>query len=84
MPKRTDLSIFAEMTLSQGGHWYTLCESENYTLCSSKSVYWDGNHKFFGNPVYQIFENSTGARIYTSTNYTNALYKYDTLINEGR
>lgn len=71
----TELSIFAEATINQGGEWWLICEDGNVGLYQSKSKYMLGgqcNH--YLNPVYQVFKN--GNRIFASTNYYEALNEY--------
>ena len=64
----TDLEIFAQQTLSQGGIWYELEPG----LYKSQSLH-EVNHNFYGDiPVYQVFD-SSGKRLFASTNYINAV-----------
>ncbi len=63
----TELELFAQQTILQGGIWYEL-EPGLY-----KSQSWhEVRNNFFGDtPVYQVFD-SSGKRLFASTNYISA------------
>ena len=64
----TDLELFAQQTISQGGIWYELERG----LYKSQSWYEVRNNYFGDAPVYQVFDRS-GKRIFASTNYMSAV-----------
>lgn len=74
----TDLQMFAEITLKNGGEWWLLEESENYSLYSCKTKYTANFHVYYNPPTYQVF-NKAGKRVFTSSDYMPAFKKYKRL-----
>lgn len=64
---KTELELFAEQTLDQGGEWYKLEDG----LYESKSKHLVDNNYIYDTPVYHIF-NSEGKRMFSTVSYTLA------------
>ena len=63
----TDLELFAQQTILQGGIWYELEPG----LYKSQSWHEVRNNCVGDTPVYQVFDRS-GKRLFASTNYISA------------
>ena len=79
----TELEIFAKVTIEHGGEWWNLEESDSYTLCESKTQFMIKNRVYHNPPVFQIFNRSTGKRVFASTNYQYAYNRFQQLCKEG-
>lgn len=79
----TELEAFAKFTIEHGGEWWSLKESDSYTLCESKEKYIVKNQVYYNSPVFQIFDKKTGKRLFASTNYQHAYGKFQRLCKEG-
>lgn len=65
---KSELDIYAEMSLKRGEFWHRLDKKNGYSLYSSG----------YTTPVYRIFD-VDGKRVYTSTNYDDAMIKFERL-----
>ena len=72
---RTELDIFAEMTLKRGGVWYRLDEKNGFSVYKTQDKYTERNYTGYTAPVYQIF-NANGKRVFASTSFTETMMKF--------
>lgn len=72
---KTELEIFAEMTLKCDGVWYRLDEKNDYSVYKTQDKVLTHNYTGYTSPVYQIF-NADGKRIHASTNFTETMIKF--------
>ena len=72
---KSELEIFAEMTLKRGGVWYRLDEKNGYSVYKTQDKYTERNYTGYTTPVYQIFT-VDGKRIFASTSFTEAMEKF--------
>lgn len=72
---RSELDIFAEMTLKRGGVWYRLDEKNGYSVYKTQDKYTEHNYTGYTTPVYQIY-NTDGKRVFASTNFTETMIKF--------
>lgn len=72
---RSELEIFAEMTLKRGGVWYRLDEKSGYSVYKTQDKYTERGYTGYTSPVYQIF-NAVGKRVHASTNFTETMVKF--------
>ena len=70
---KTELELFAERTLIQGGKWWHIAESRDFVVYKSQSIHMVRGRKFGDTPVYQVFDKATGKRLYATTNMNGAL-----------
>lgn len=75
---RSELDIFAEMTLKRGGVWYKLCEKYGLAIYKAQDKYTEYNYTWYTTPVYQIFT-ADGKRIFASTSFTETMEKFNHL-----
>ena len=76
----SELELFAEQTIKQGGVWFKLEQKGDYKLYETYSKYCDGRNYYNGPVVYQIFDKN-GKRIFATQSYQNAVTKMK-LLNE--
>lgn len=74
----TCLEIFAKFTLDNGGVWYQLEKSENYSMYKTQSKFMEKHSYYYSSPVYQIFD-MQGNRVFASTNYKETYEEYKRL-----
>lgn len=72
---KSELELFAEQTLNQGGEWYKL--EDGLYKCFGKHLV--GNNYVNDTPVYQVF-NSEGKRVFASVSYTLAYSYYQNML----
>lgn len=72
---RSELDIYAEMTLKRGGVWYRLDEKNGYSVYKTQDKYTERNYTGYTAPVYQIY-NTDGERAFASTNFTETMLKF--------
>ena len=72
---RSELDIFAEMTLKRGGVWYRLDEKNGFSVYKTQDKYTERNYTGYTTPVYQIF-NADGERVFASTIFTETMMKF--------
>lgn len=72
---RSELDIYAEMTLKRGGVWYRLDEKNGYSVYKTQDKYTERNYTGYTTPVYQIF-NAYGERVFASTSFTETMMKF--------
>ena len=72
---RSELDIYAEMTLKRGGVWYRLDEKNGYSVYKTQDKYTERNYTGYTAPVYQIY-NTDGERAFASTNFTETMMKF--------
>lgn len=72
---RSELDIYAEMTLKRGGVWYRLDEKNGFSVYKTQDKYTERNYTGYTAPVYQIF-NADGKRVFASTNFTETMMKF--------
>lgn len=72
---KSELEIFAEMTLKRGGVWYRLCEKYGLSIYKTQDKYTERNYTGYTTPVYQIFT-VDGKRIFASTSFTETMEKF--------
>ena len=75
---KSELEIFAEMTLKRGGVWYRLDEKNGYSVYKTQDKYTEHNYTGYTTPVYQIY-NTDGERVFASTNFTETMMKFKQL-----
>ena len=75
----TELETYAQFALDNGGFWYPLEKSDNYTMTKSQNKYMVKHNYYYDSPVYQIFD-AQGKRIFASTNYIATYEKYKRLV----
>lgn len=63
---KTELEMFAEYTINNGGKWWILEEHEKANLYKSQMFKLVGNNYFGDPPVFQVF-NDKGKRIFANT-----------------
>lgn len=72
---KTELELFAEQTIKQGGEWHKL--EDGLYKCFGKHMV--GNNYVNDTPVYQVF-NSEGKRVFASVSYTLAYSYYQNML----
>jgi len=72
---RSELDIYAEMTLKRGGVWYRLDEKNGFSVYKTQDKYIERNCTGYTAPVYQIF-NADGKRVFASTSFTETMMKF--------
>lgn len=72
---KSELDIYAEMTLKRGGVWYRLDEKNGYSVYKTQDKYTERNYTGYTAPVYQIY-NTDGERAFASTNFTETMLKF--------
>lgn len=72
---RSELDIYAEITLKRGGVWYRLDEKNGYSVYKTQDKYTERNYTGYTAPVYQIY-NTDGERAFASTNFTETMLKF--------
>lgn len=79
---KTELEIFAEYTIKNGGKWFLLEDGTNAKLYKSQMWHLVGNNYVGDAPVYQVFD-SNGKRIYSTTNLSLAYSFYENNCDYG-
>lgn len=77
----TELETFAKFTLDNGGVWYELEESENYSMYKTQDKFMEKHSYYYSLPVYQIFDKQ-GNRVFASINYRETYEEYKRLSSE--
>ena len=72
---KSELEIFAEMTLKRGGVWYRLDKKNGYSVYKTQDKYTERNYTGYTTPVYQIY-NADGKRVFASTSFTETMRKF--------
>ena len=72
---KSELKIFAEMTVKRGGIWYLLDEKNGYSVYKTQDKYTEINYTGYTTPVYQIY-NADGKRVFASTSFTETIRKF--------
>ena len=80
MSKTTELEIFSERTLKNGGGWRLLESSPKCSLYKTYDAYESKYNYFRTPPVFQVFD-SRGKRLFAGESYYGALTYYEEVKN---